>query len=74
MIARREHAVRRVGNHRFGYRQVARHLFFGYEPDDGLLLARPERAVLNFLYFVYKKQRSAISPQDIDFQIGRAHV
>ncbi|MBI3693663.1 MAG: hypothetical protein HY238_02320 [Acidobacteria bacterium] len=68
LIARREHAVRRVGNHQFVYRHVAKHLFFGYDPEDGLLLAQPEKAVLDFLYFVFKKQRSAISPQDIDFR------
>jgi hypothetical protein len=67
LLASRERAVRRLEGRRFVYRHVAAHLFFGYQPEDGLLVAEPEKAVLDFLYFVYKKQRSAIAPQDIDF-------
>lgn len=67
LIGRRELAARRLEEHLFLYRHLAPHLFFAYDPADGLLLARPEKAVLDFLYFYYKKQRSTLSPQDIDF-------
>jgi hypothetical protein len=67
LISRREDAVRTLEGHRFIYRHLAGHMFLGYEPQDGILLARPEKAVLDFLFFVYKKQRSVISPADIDF-------
>ncbi len=67
LIARREHATRALENQKFVYRHVAPHLFFGYRPEDGILLADPEKAALDFLYFLFKKQRSALSPGDIDF-------
>ncbi|HYM09609.1 MAG TPA: hypothetical protein VEU62_02690 [Bryobacterales bacterium] len=68
LLASRARAVRSLEGRRFVYRHVAAHLFFGYQPEDGLLVAEPEKAVLDFLYFVYKKQRSVLSPQDIDFR------
>jgi len=46
---------------------LAPHIFFGYRTQDGILLADPEKAVLDFLYFIYKKQRSVLSGEDIDF-------
>lgn len=47
---------------------MAAHLFFGYRCRDGILLADPEKAVLDFLYFIYKKQGwSVLTPDDIDF-------
>jgi len=46
---------------------LARLLFFGYKCKDGMLLAEPEKAFLDFLYFTFKKQRSALAPEDIDF-------
>jgi hypothetical protein len=67
LIAHRQDASRTFEGHRFVYRHVAAHLFFGYQSQDGILLADPEKAVLDFLYFIYKKQRSVLSPDDIDF-------
>ncbi|MBI4481467.1 MAG: hypothetical protein HY652_01120 [Acidobacteria bacterium] len=67
LIARREHATKTLEGHRFVYRHLAPHLFFGQQAKDGVLLADPEKAVLDFLYFLYKKQRSVLSPEDIDF-------
>ena len=67
LISRRALAARSLEGHQFVYRRLAPHLFFGFQPDDGLLLAEPEKAVLDFLYFWYKKQRSVLAPQDIDF-------
>ncbi len=67
LIARRQDASKTFEGHRFVYRHVVAHLFFGYESRDGMLVADPEKAVLDFLYFIYKKQRSALSPDDIDF-------
>ncbi len=67
LIARREHATKALEGHQFVYRHLASHLFCGYQPEDGVLLAEPEKAVLDFLYFTYKKQRSVLSPEDIDF-------
>ncbi len=72
LIPRRPDASRTFEGHRFVYRHLARHLFFGYEPRDGILLANPEKAVLDFLYFIYKKPGSALSPEDIDFTALRA--
>ena len=67
LIARREQAVRSIEGRRFVYRHVASHLFFAYRPVDGGLVAEPEKAALDFLYFSYKRQRSVIAPQDIHF-------
>jgi hypothetical protein len=67
LIARRQDASRTLEGHRFVYRHVAAHLFFGYQSRDGILLADPEKAVLDFLYFIYKKQGSVLAPDDIDF-------
>jgi predicted transcriptional regulator of viral defense system len=67
LLGRREKAVRFADGHRFVYRHLARHLFFGYRPEAGLLVADPEKAVLDFLYFHYKGQLSVVAPQDIDF-------
>jgi hypothetical protein len=67
LIARHKDASKTLDGHRFVYRHVAAHLFFGYQSEDGILLAHPEKAVLDFLYFIYKKQQSVLSPQDIDF-------
>jgi hypothetical protein len=67
LITRREHATRTLEGHKFVYRHVAPHLFFGYQAEDGILLADPEKAALDFLYFIYKRQRSVLSPEDIDF-------
>jgi predicted transcriptional regulator of viral defense system len=66
LLARREMATRELEGRQLVYRHLAPHLFFGYEPEDGLLVARPEKAVLDFLYFTYKQQRSALAPEDID--------
>jgi len=67
LIPHKRLARRAFEGHQFVYRHVAKHLFFGYKSEDGVLLAEPEKAVLDFLYFTFKKQRSAISPEDIDF-------
>ncbi|MDA2912756.1 hypothetical protein MYX77_02135 [Acidobacteriia bacterium AH_259_A11_L15] len=67
LLPRRGAGRKTFDGHQFIYRHVARHLFFGHRVDDGAWLAEPEKAVLDFLYFVYKKQRSVLSPEDIDF-------
>ncbi len=68
LIARRELAVRRLEGREFVYRHIARPLFFGFAAgDDGLLVADPEKAVLDFLYFLYKRQRSVVAVEDVDF-------
>jgi len=67
VILRSEHARRRLEGHHFIYRHLARHLFFGYRSVDGLWLAEPEKAVIDFLYYHYRKQVSAVAPEDIDF-------
>ena len=67
LIPTRERATRRLEKHEFIYRHLAKHLFFGYESSDGLFLAQPEKAVIDFLYFFYKGQRSVLSPNDINF-------
>ncbi len=67
LIPHKNLARRGFDGHLFVYRHLAKHLFFGYGSEDGVLLAEPEKAVLDFLYFTFKKQRSAISPEDIDF-------
>lgn len=66
-IAHREHAIRTLEGRKFVYRHLAPHLFFGYQTENGIVLADPEKAVLDFLYFVYKKQHSVLSPEDIHF-------
>lgn len=58
-------AIRVFDGHRFVYRHVRPHLFFGFQPEDGLSIADPEKAAIDFLYFFKKGQRSAVSPQDI---------
>ncbi len=69
LIAHRQDASKTLEGRRFVYRHVAAHLFFGYQTQDGILLADPEKAVLDFLYFAYKNQRSVLSPDDIDFAL-----
>jgi hypothetical protein len=71
LVPRKKLARRRLEGHQFLYRHIAEHLFFGYQSQDGVLLAEPEKAVLDFLYFSFKKQTSVISAEDIDF--GRLH-
>lgn len=67
LIPRREMGARTFDGRRFVYRHLAPHLFFGYRGADGVLLASPEKAVLDFLYFAFKGQISSIVPDDIDF-------
>lgn len=67
LIPSRKSATRRFEGHEFVYRHIAAQLFFGYEAKDGLLMAQPTKAVLDFLYFVYKGQQSVLAPQDIAF-------
>ena len=67
LIARREQATKTLEAYTFIYRHVAPHLFFGYTTQDGVLIADAEKAVLDFLYFIYKRQGSVLSPEDIDF-------
>lgn len=68
LIAGRGQALRTVEGHQFMYRRLAPHLYFGYEAAaDAVLVAQPEKAVLDFLYFLHKGQRSAMAPSDIDF-------
>lgn len=67
LIAQRQQATKTLEGHKFVYRHLAPHLYFGYQSQDGILLAEPEKAVLDFLYFIYKKQRSVLCPEDIDF-------
>jgi predicted transcriptional regulator of viral defense system len=65
LLAGRTRAVRALNGHRFVYRHVRPHLFFGFRPDEGLWVADPEKAVIDFLYFFKKGQRSAVSPEEI---------
>ena len=67
LLARPEQAARTLEGRKFVYRHLAPHLFFGYQALEGISMAEPEKAVLDFLYFTYKKQRSVVSPNDIDF-------
>ena len=69
LIPRRDLATREFDGYTFIYRHLARHLFFGYRCQDGLLVAEPEKAALDFLYFAYKdgSRLSALALQDIDF-------
>ncbi len=67
LIPARKQATRRLQQHQFVYRHLARHLFFGYEAREGVLLAQPEKAALDLLYFLYKGQRSVLSPADVAF-------
>ncbi len=67
LIPRRQDANKTFESHRFVYRHLAPHLFFGSQSQAGILVADPEKAVLDFLYFIYKRQRSVLSPDDIDF-------
>ncbi len=67
LLPRREAARRILEGRQFIYRHLARHLFFGYRVEAGIWLAEPEKAVIDFLYFVFKNQRSVLSPEDIDF-------
>jgi predicted transcriptional regulator of viral defense system len=65
LLAGRARAVRCLDGHRFVYRHVRRHLFFGFRPEDGLSMADPEKATIDLLYFFKKGQRSAIAPEEI---------
>ncbi len=70
LISQNALARRMFDGHQFVYRHVARHLFFGYRSADGVRVAEPEKAVLDFLYFIFKNPtaaRSAVAPEDIDF-------
>ncbi len=67
LIPHKNLARRAFDGHLFVYRHLAKHLFFGYRSEGGVLLAEPEKAVLDFLYFIFKKHRSAIAPEDIDY-------
>ena len=66
LIPHKKLATRTFDGYRFIYRHLARHLFFGFQCEEGVFLAEPEKAVLDFLYFTFKKQQSAIAPEDID--------
>jgi len=67
ILGSRTAARRRLHAHEFVYRHVDSRLFFGYESSDGVLLAHPEKAALDFLYFCHKGQRSVLSPEDVRF-------
>lgn len=58
-------AVRVLDDHQFVYRHVRPHLFFGFRAEDGLSVADPEKAAIDFLYFLKKGQRSVLSPDEI---------
>ncbi len=67
LIPRRQDSSKTFEGHEFVYRHLAPYLFFGSQSQAGILFADPEKAVLDFLYFIYKGQRSVLSPEDIDF-------
>ncbi len=69
LIPARSQAVRLFDGRRFVYRHVAGHLFFGSAFHDGVKIADPEKATLDFLYFTYKGQRSVLAPEDVDFRL-----
>ncbi len=72
LIPRREQATRSLQGRQLVYRHLAPHLFFGYRPEAGILLAEPEKAALDLLYYLYKGQGSALCAADIDFASLRA--
>lgn len=65
LLVGRDRGVRVLDGHRFVYRQVRAHLFFGFRPEDGFSIAEPEKAVIDFLYFLKKGQRFVLSAEDI---------
>lgn len=65
LLPRRTQAIKVLDGRRFVYRHVRPHLFFGFRVDDGLWIAEPEKAVIDFLYFLKKGQRSALSADEI---------
>jgi hypothetical protein len=67
LIPSAESAKRTFDGHSFIYRHLSRHLYFGYRCQEGVALALPEKAAVDFLYFSRKKPRSAMAPEDIDF-------
>lgn len=67
LLPRRDAGIRSFDGRQYIYRHLAPHLFFAYQTEEGARIAEPEKAVLDFLYFVHKSQRSVISPDDIDF-------
>lgn len=69
LIPASDQAVRVLEGRRFVYRHLATHLFFGSEFADGVRMADPEKAALDFLYFTHKGQRSVLAPEDIDFRL-----
>lgn len=65
LLAGRARAVRVLDGQRFVYRHVRGHLFFGFRSEEGLWIADPEKAVIDFLYYFKKGQRSVLSPDEI---------
>lgn len=65
LLAGRIRAVQVLDGHRFVYRHARPHLFFGFRPEEGLWIADPEKAVIDFLYFLKKGQRSVLSADEI---------
>lgn len=65
LLVGRGRAVRVLDGHRFVYRRVRPHLFFGFRPEDGISIADPEKAVIDLLYFFKKGQRFVLSPDEI---------
>lgn len=49
----------------FKYSQIERNLFWGYQKQDGFLLAEKEKALLDYIYFVIKGLRN-ISFDEMD--------
>lgn len=66
-IFRKEEADRIFGEHRFIYRHMAKHLYFGFESKDGVLCAYPEKAAIDFLYFYFKGSAMSLAVEDIDW-------
>lgn len=60
-------SIKAWDRHHLIYRYLAPHVFFGYAPESGLLMALKEKAALDLLYFLHKGQRSVIVAEDIDF-------
>lgn len=46
-----------IGKKEFAYFQIKKELFFGYEKKDNFLIAIPEKALFDYLYFCFKGLR-----------------
>lgn len=57
-LARKKARVFRIDNKDFQYSRVSPGLFWGYEKKENFLIAEPEKALLDYLYFGLKGLRN----------------